>query len=336
MSAEREQFLARRRAGIGGSDLAAVLGLSPYKSPFQLWLEKTGRDQAEPTPEQAERMHWGTVLEDVVARHYAEQCGCKVQRINAQLQHKDWPVIIANVDRVRVTEGTRARWDAGIGKVLGAEAVLEVKTASAYALRSDAADDHGWGEPGTDQVPIQYWAQVQQYLGVTGLPWADLAVLFGGQKFATYTITSDAKFQGDAFAQATDWWDRYVAADLPPAPQSEAEARLAWAAHRPGKSIQATDDMAAWVDAMRAAKAAVEAAKTQEQELRDLLLPTLEDAECLEYMGRTLATFKANKDSVKTDWKAVAQAAHATPDLISKFTTTVPGSRVLRLITPKE
>ena len=65
------------------------------------------------------------------------------------LLRSDWPIIIGNVDRVRVIEGSRARWDAQAGRILGADAVLEVKTASAFA----AQDKDSWGEPGTDQVP---------------------------------------------------------------------------------------------------------------------------------------------------------------------------------------
>lgn len=174
----RSEFLARRSAGIGGSDLAALMGLSPYKTPFQLWQEKTGRFEPDFSPEQEERMHWGTVLEDVVARHYADAKACKVQRINTQLAHPKWPIIIGNLDRVVLTEGSRARWDASAGRVLGAERVLEVKTASAYALRSNGeSDTTGWGEPGTDQIPQHYWLQVQHYMGLAGLPVADVAVL---------------------------------------------------------------------------------------------------------------------------------------------------------------
>ena len=331
---ERQAFLDARRQGIGGSDIAAILGLSPYKTPFQLWQEKTGRFEPSFGPEQEERMHWGNVLEDVVARHYATQRGCKVQRINTQMHHPRWPVIIGNVDRVRVRvqEGSRARWDAEAGRVLGADAVLEVKTASAFA----AQDEDNWGEAGTDQVPQHYWMQVQHYLGISGLPVADLAVLFGGQQFRTYTIAADVALQNDIFAQAADWWQRHVVADLPPDPTTEAEARLAWKAHRNGTSVVADIKVAQAVQQLREVKGQLKALEEQEQTLRDTVCCAFGEAEILLWQGQKLATWKANKPSQKTDWPAVAAALGASPELIAIHTHITKGARVLRLSNPKE
>jgi putative phage-type endonuclease len=324
--------LAARRRGIGGSDLAAVMGQSPYKTPFQVWQEKTGRLEDAITPEQAERMHWGNVLEDVVARHYAEQRGCSVQRINTMLVHPEWPCILANLDRVRVTEGSRARWSDNAGCVLGADGLLEVKTANAFA----ANDSDNWGEAGTDEVPQHYWLQVQHYLGVSGLPFGDLAVLFGGQKFRVYTITADVQLQADLFAQATDWWTRHVVADVPPDPTTEAEARVAWAAHRDGKAAIATQEVAQAVEALRCAKDDIDALEEHAQALRDLICTSIGDAEVLTWQGQKLATWKANKASQKTDWKGVCAELGAAQEIINRFTTTNAGARVLRLAKLKE
>ena len=333
----RTEFLARRMAGIGGSDLAALMGLSPYKTPFQLWQEKTGRFTPDFSPEQEERMHWGTVLEDVVAHHYADRSGRKVQRINSQLAHPLWNRIIGNVDRVVVAEGTRARYEPAQGRVLGADKVLEVKTASAYAMRSNGeADTTGWGEAGTDQVPQHYWLQVQHYMGLTGLPVADVAVLFGGQTYRTYTVNYDAALMAELFAQASDWWAKHVDADVPPNPQSEAEAKLAWASHKAGKVVAIGADIAEHITELRRVKAELAALETREQQLRDAITPLIGDAEAVTYMGQTVATWKANKPASKTDWQAVAQSLGPTPDLIANHTTTKPGARVLRLPTTKE
>ena len=333
MNAARDEFLRARRAGIGGSDLAAVLGLSPYKTPFQIWREKTGRDDLEPTPEQAERMHWGTVLESVVANHYAEVSGRTIQRINATLVHREHPCIIGHLDRVTVTPGSRARWDAKAGRVLGADLVLEVKTASAYALRSDGAEDAaGWGIAGTDQVPQHYWLQVQHYMGISGLETADLAVLFGGQTFRTYTIGADRALLAEMLAQAAAWWQAHVVADMPPQPTTEAEAKLAWARHREGASVSATAEVAAAVAELRALREQMAALEGQEQALRDRITCAFGEAETLAGPGgAALATWKANKPSSRTDWQACAIECGADDARIARFTTTKPGARVLRL-----
>ncbi len=104
----REQWLAVRRGGIGSSDAAAAVGLSPYKSPLELWLEKTGRKEG-PDLSGSEAVFWGTTLEAIVANVYANRTGNKVRRVNAVLQHPDHPFMLANLDRA-VGCVFRANW----------------------------------------------------------------------------------------------------------------------------------------------------------------------------------------------------------------------------------
>lgn len=100
----REDWLAVRKQGIGSSDAGAAVGLNPYKSQLELWLEKTGRDttlpKADPHDEESP-MYWGNVLEPIVAWHYSKRTKNKVRRINAVLQHPNpnmsW--MLANIDR---------------------------------------------------------------------------------------------------------------------------------------------------------------------------------------------------------------------------------------------
>lgn len=341
---DHSEFLARRMAGIGGSDIAAVLGLSPYKTALQLWMEKTGRDTSEPDGAALERMHWGVVLEDVVARHYAEVRGVKIQRINQQLVHPECAIALANIDRAVLEEGKRARWDDKAGRVLGARNVLEVKTA--HALAQSSAE---WGEAGTDAVPQQYWTQCQWYMGITGLPFADLAVLFGGQKFVTYTIPFERELFDDLLAEAERWWRAHVVADLPPPATTEDDARRLWASHVAGRERIVDVTVAEAVDTLRAIKAEAKALEAREQAARDVICAAFGDAEAISYMGRKLATWKQNKASQRTDWKAAADqikgwmiereiedGVDAVHDIIDSNTTETEGARVLRLATIKE
>jgi putative phage-type endonuclease len=335
---DRAAWLAARRLGIGGSDIAALLGLSPYRTQVDLWMDKTGRlPDIEPDADAAERMHWGTVLEDVVARHYADRRSVRIQRINTQLQHPRYPAALANIDRAVVTEGSRARWDEGSGRVLGADRILEVKTA--HALAANSSD---WGDPGSDEVPQHYWLQVQWYLAITGLPCGDLAVLFGGQKFAEYTIHADTALQGDLLAQAQGWWERHVVGDMPPDPRTEDDARALWRSHRPGVEKIVDADVAQAVAELQAIKAQIGNEKTEGtlehrmRQLRDAICCAFGEAEAISYMGRKLATWKANKPSEKTDWRALTEFMNPQPDTVAQFTTTTEGARVLRLSTPKE
>ncbi len=100
----RADWLAVRKRGIGSSDAAAAVGLNPYKSQLELWMEKTGRDETLPKidPQDEESpAYWGNILEPIVATHYSQRSGHRVRRINAVLQHPDptlsW--MLANIDR---------------------------------------------------------------------------------------------------------------------------------------------------------------------------------------------------------------------------------------------
>ena len=324
----REEFLARRRAGIGGSDISAILGLNPYKSQYSLWLDKTGRAPDEDRDADAlERMYWGSTLEDVVAKHYATSRSVRVQRINEMLRHPSCEIAVANVDRAIVADGSRARWDEKAGRVAGATGLLEVKTAHALAMSGAQ-----WGEPGTDEVPQSYWLQCQWYMGISGLDRADVAVLFGGQKFAVYTIAADPIFN-DLLESARDWWQRHVVGDIPPDPTTEDDARRMWRSHVAGRDLIVDMDVANDVRELVEVKAQIKGLEEREKALRDRILPAFRDAESISFAGQKLATWKANKASTKTDWKAVATDCAAPPELISKHTTTTDGARVLRLNT---
>ena len=324
----REEFLARRRTGIGGSDISAILGLNPYKSSYSLWLDKTGRSVDEPDADAAERMYWGSTLEDVVAGHYAKSRGVRIQRINTQLRHADCPIAVANIDRAIVADGSRARWDEREHRVAGATGLLEVKTAHALAARGAQ-----WGEPGTDEVPQSYWLQCQWYLGISGLESAEIAVLFGGQRFVVYTIAADRMIFGDLVESAREWWQRHVEADTPPDPTTEDDARRMWRSHVAGRDRIVDRDVLDDVQELVEVKARIADLESRAQELRDRILPAFQDAESISYQRRRLATWKANKPSAKTDWKAVAIACGAGQDCIAQHTTTTEGARVLRLNT---
>jgi len=98
----REAWLGVRKHGIGSSDAAAAVGLNPYQSALELWLIKTGRDAGLPKPDfddETSPMYWATLLEPIVAAHYVRRTGCKVRRVNAVLQHPEYPWMLANIDR---------------------------------------------------------------------------------------------------------------------------------------------------------------------------------------------------------------------------------------------
>ncbi len=182
-----EEWKEQRRRGLGGSDIAALLGLSKWKTPLQLYLEKIGEYKEDINSESA---YWGTLLEDVVAREFSIRTGKKVHRVNRILIHPEYDYLIANIDR----------------RVVGEDAILEVKTTSTF-------NKEQWEG---DQIPNAYILQVMHYLNITGASKAYFAVLIGGQKFIWKEIERDEELIQMVQEREIEFWENHVLKENPP------------------------------------------------------------------------------------------------------------------------
>ena len=154
-------FLIQRKKGIGGSDIAAIIGVSQFKTALEVYLSKT----TEQPEQQGEHLYWGHALENPIIDRFIQDTGANVIRQPEMRQH-EWA--IANADALIVD---------GAGNP---QAILEIKTASAYKTKD-------WGSDG-DNVPIEYIAQVQWYMEIFNVDYAHIAVLIGGRDYRQYTI----------------------------------------------------------------------------------------------------------------------------------------------------
>lgn len=184
-----EEWLAYRQRGIGGSDASVVCGVNKYKSPVELWLEKTGQQAPE---EAGEAAYWGTKLEDLVREEFTRQTGIGVIPVKKVLQSKDFPFMLANLDGVCLSPEH--------GKC-----IFEAKTASEFKLDQ-------WRN---DTVPYEYLLQVQHYLCVTGYNGAYIAVLIGGNKFKWTYVPRDEELISMLIKAERDFWT-LVQDDVPP------------------------------------------------------------------------------------------------------------------------
>ena len=189
----REDWLLFRTRGIGGSDVAPVLGISAYSQPLKIYMEKTGQWESEDLSDK-EAIVWGNILESVIAKEFARRNpNYQVQNCNYILQKPDHPFMIANIDR------SLYHPQKGWG-------VLEIKTANARM-------EGKWTE---DEIPYEYILQIQHYLAVTGLNWGYVAVLLGGQKYKQYYIEKDQELINILIEKETDFWINHVEALEPP------------------------------------------------------------------------------------------------------------------------
>ncbi|NUQ95338.1 MAG: hypothetical protein HOY79_01810 [Streptomyces sp.] len=161
------EWHAARAAGIGGSEIAAVLGISPYESRFSLWHRKKGLV----TPvEETDVMYWGKRHEPTICDEFARQHDGWQLRPAPTYAAAGRPWQIANPDRLIVDD---------FGDTT---AILEAKT---------ARDDTGWGEEGSSDVPVHYRAQCLWYLDVLGVDRCHVAVLIAGCDYREYEIEAD-------------------------------------------------------------------------------------------------------------------------------------------------
>ncbi len=219
LNMSRADWLHHRGAGIGSSDAAVAIGLSPYKSPLTLWLEKTKRKEAENISDK-DAVVWGTGLEPTLAVEYAKRTGRKVRRVNSLLQHSEFPFMLANLDRETICP-------------INGTGILEIKTAGYHSAPQ-------W----EDGVPIAYECQVLHQLAITGHAWADVAVLIGGQDFRIYRIVRDETKIADLIEREQQFWS-LVQNDVQPRPDGSLDASKALYWMYPKSNGQSVDWRAA-------------------------------------------------------------------------------------------
>lgn len=183
-----EGWLEWRKKGFGGSDAATVAGLNPWRSPINVYLDKT-TDQ--PPQEDNERMRVGRDLEDYVAKRFEEATGARVRRENYLLQHPEHEFMLANLDRV----------------LIGENAFLECKTTGSYSKSE-------WEEG----IPLHYELQCLHYMAVCGFDYGYIACLIGNEKFIYHKIERDEETINNLIAIEKDFWERYILGDEVPEP----------------------------------------------------------------------------------------------------------------------
>jgi putative phage-type endonuclease len=255
--------LEARKSGLGGSDAAAALGLSPWKSPLELYLEKRG--EVEPV-EGNERMRWGSLIEPVIREEYARRTGLEVVAPVAMVRHRTLPWAFAHPD----------------GLIRGAPKGLEIKTAS----RED-----GWGEEGTDQVPEPYLLQTIHTMGVCELQSMDLAVLFGFNRLAIYQIQFDPQAWEMLAGAEQAFWER-VQAGNPPEPDWQApstgELLRRLYTGTDGTILSATDSDEGWLATYREADELANQYLSAKASAKNHLLHTMGEASEMKFSDGTV------------------------------------------------
>ncbi len=321
--------VVKRESGIGGSEIAAVLGLSPYASPFDVWLSKTGR-----APERADNfaMWWGREIQGSIVKAYErERNVLTVKLFDEPRRHPERPWQVGSPDAL-----------------LGDQAVIEAKAPGPKQAAR-------YGPVGTDEIPDEHALQVRWYMSLLGYEEGHLAVAFGSHDFRIYELKRDRELEDAMLAAAEKFWRQHVQADVPPE-VSDTETTREWLRKSFPRELaplrKATEEEIALTERYATA---VRLLAQHEKVVGDLdvkiraLIGADEGVEADDFR----LTYRAAKGSSKTDWKAVAAAYRGTLGLIAsavdnaqlqgvpkiaadvvrtteaKYTTATPGSRRL-------
>jgi putative phage-type endonuclease len=309
---QTKRLVRTRPFGIGGSDISAILGLSPYKSPLEFWIEIVAGQQA---PERdLLHLRFGQHAESFIAKEYERRTGLFTVDHPETIFHKTHGFMYGHVDRFVVdTPDTLAVVDGTIT----ASRVLECKTSSAFS-RGD------WGEAGTDQVPPAYLIQCAWYMAVTDCEAVDLAALIGNNDLRIFTIKRDLQLESLITLHAKNFWFDHVLSKIPPEPATCQDASLLFPKEIPEQEVEASALVVTHLARYQKLSEQSERLSQECERVKAEILKFMASAERLTHKGKVLATWKSSKSSKRLDSKAMA-AAH--PEIAKDFTSTVLGSR---------
>jgi putative phage-type endonuclease len=293
----RAEWLRLRRDGIGGSDALAVLGLDPWKTRMEVYLDKTGDVRAE--REQTDRMRWGQLAESAIAEWFAERTGIKVRRCGL-LRHESRTWQRVSVDRLTADGG-----------------VLEIKNTN-YHRRREWEDEEG------EIVADGAEAQGQHALAVTGLPHVWVCAQVGGEPPVIRRIQRDEAFIRDLTEAEAEFW-ALVQARTPPALDGGAAAtRLLdrmYPEAAPGKTAELDDRHASLLGEYLKEGTARKAAEDRQEEIKAQIQAVMGDAEIATYRGQPAARW-ANRSRTSVPKENIAILRERHPDVAAEVVTT--------------
>ena len=301
-----EDWLNWRKRGIGGSDASVVCGINRYKSPVELWMEKT--DQL-PYQEAGEAAYWGNQLEALVKAEFTKRTGIEVMECNLLLQSEEYPFMLANLDYA----------------VVGSDDVqiLECKTAGEHGAKL-------W----RDGVPLYVLCQVQHQLAVTGKQAAHVCVLICGHETKIFKVSrSESVIQHIIQAERYFW--ECVETDTPPSVDASESAAKAiqqlYPAHVPliVEDLSQNENANLMFDQLIKMKEEIQHKQERFDQLKHHIQMLMRDAERATFANGSVVWKKA-KDSISLNTKALLQHQ---PELIELYPLQKQGGRRFNIYT---
>lgn len=301
----RENWLEVRKNGIGSSEVATIVGLNPWETPYQLWRRKVGLD----APKQENfAMKAGHYLEDAVSRFWADETGRKIIKRSAGdwiIRDNDRPFLQVSPDRTYWLGESRANSDKGI---------LECKTTQ---MNIDA-----------DDLPKHWFCQVQYQLGVAGYTQGSLAWLCSAREFGYTDITLVPDFYAWLTDEVARFWRDNIQEGKEPDIVNVGDVLLKYNRHTNGKSIEVSDEVFAAYQQLKDVRKELAQLDERKEALEAKIKIAFKDAEALAHNGETIATWRSPKPTRRFDTKRF-QADY--PGMAEDYYTETQGARRLLL-----
>lgn len=298
----RAEWLTARKDGIGASEVATIVGLNPWETPYQLWRRKIGLD----APKQENfAMKAGHYLEDAVAQFWHDETGNDIIKSSVE----DFMFVNEAKPYLRVSPD-RTYWLKDMPRNDYNKGILECKTTQ---MSIDAED-----------LPKHWFVQVQMNLGVAELEQGSLAWLCSGREFGYKNLAFVPDFFAWLVEEVDKFWIDNIQGKQEPTAANVQDILLKYNRHTDGKIVEVNDEIFAAYQDLKEVKDELSAIEKQKASLEEKIKMCFGDAEAISYGGQTLATWKAPKPSSKFDAKAFT-AAH--PDLEKEFTIPTQGAR---------
>lgn len=282
---------ARRREGISGTDAAPIMGLSSWKSPADVWMEKKRPDLL--VEKENKFLYWGIRHEQTIAEEYSKVTGQDL-RPSPLISNPRIKWMMCSPDRIIMPGGKKG---------------LECKTANERM-------SYQWGPAGTDRVPQEYLIQCQHSMMVTNIDEWDLAALIGGCEFRIYHLFKDKELMRIMFQQENEFYTRFIAGGETPTfdwGKSVSEfVRKKYPRHKTGEEFSVDDNgdevvKKALLELLEA-KGILGSTKKLEDTQKTIIQAYMRDSEVLDWKAKGIhITWRNVKDSVKVDWKKVIE-----------------------------
>jgi len=281
-----------RASYIGGSDIAAIMGISPWRTAWDVWAEKTQDPSWQPQDE-TPMMRWGTLLEPIILDEYERQQKAMAEDGRFHIEARQVPV------SHRTYAYLKGHIDATCLDIDAIPAgIVEAKTAH-------SAKD--WGTIEEPVIPEHYQAQCYFYLALTGAPWCDVAVLLPRGDFRIIRLDADEKVQRGIIAAAVAFWEDHVIPRKPP-PMDASPAASRWLARMPDDDedvLEAGAELEEIIEKLSGVRTALDGLESSKALLENQAKAII--GEHQKAVGRGWhVTYRRNKPFPVTKWKEAA------------------------------